>query len=91
MSNRNPPQKVIKSLWLRSGGRCAMCKTEIILQEKENNPSPIGELAHIKGLNPESARYDPNMSYEERNSYENIIILCPTYHTMIDKNPDKYL
>jgi len=90
MSNRNIPQQVIKSLWSRSGGRCAMCKTEIILQEKENNPSPIGEMAHIKGVNPESARYDPNMSNEERNSYENLIILCPTCHTKIDKNPDKY-
>ena len=90
MSNRNIPQHVIKSLWSRSGGRCAICKTEIILQEKENNPSPIGEMAHIKGLNPESTRYDPNMSDEERNSYENLIILCPTCHTKIDKNPDKF-
>lgn len=90
MSNRNIPQQVIKSLWSRSGGRCAMCKTEIILQEKENNPSPIGEMAHIKGLNSESARYDPNMSDEERNSYENLIILCPTCHTKIDKYPSEY-
>lgn len=90
MGNRNIPPHIIKSLWSRSGGRCAICKRSIILQEKENNPSPIGEMAHIKGLNPESARYDPNMSDEERNSYENLIILCPTCHTKIDKNPDKF-
>ena len=89
MSNRYIPRPVINTLWAKSGGRCAICRTEIILQEK-NNPTPIGEVAHIKGINPGSARYNPNMSDEERNSYENLIILCPTCHSKIDKNFSEY-
>lgn len=90
MGNRNIPQYVIKTLWAKSGGRCALCKREVILSEEENNPSPIGEMAHIKGLNPGAPRYDPNMSDEERNSYGNLILLCPTCHTKIDKKPNSY-
>ncbi|RKX47903.1 MAG: HNH endonuclease, partial [Thermotoga sp.] len=54
------------------------------------DPSPIAEMAHIAGLNPDSARYNPDMTDEERNSIENLILLCPTCHTTIDRDPQKY-
>ncbi len=88
MGNRAIPPKIIKVIWAKSGGRCAICKTEIIMKGKENNPYPIGEVAHIEGLNPNSPRYNPYM--KDRNSYDNLILLCPTCHTKIDRNPDYY-
>jgi len=90
MGNRNISLKIIKVLWAKSGGRCAICKQEIIMNQKNDDPVPIGEIAHIEGLNPDSPRYNPNMTNKERNSYVNLIILCPTCHTKIDKDPNYY-
>jgi len=54
-------------------------------QAAEFAPHTLGEMAHIKGNNPGSNRYDAMQSDDERNSYENLILLCPTHHTLIDK------
>ncbi len=90
MSNRNISQGTIKVLWGKSWGRCSKCKNSIIIERDGLNPSPIAEMAHIAGLNPDSARYDPNMTDDERNSVENIILLCPTCHKIVDKDKEKY-
>ena len=50
----------------------------------------MGEVAHIAGLRPGSPRYDPNMTDDQRNHYDNLIYLCPTHHTLIDKQAQNY-
>jgi hypothetical protein len=79
-----------KKLWARSGNLCSFpeCNTELA-QEKQAN-RVIGEEAHIKGEKPSAARYDPKQSKEEKASYENRILLCPTHHTMIDADPETW-
>lgn len=80
-------------LCTKSGNRCALpdCRA-ILVQDAKNvdGASLIAEAAHIKGENPGSARYDASMTDEERNSYENRILLCPSCHTKIDKQPSVY-
>lgn len=44
----------------------------------------LGQVAHIKGNRPGSARYDPNQTEEERQSYANAIVLCGTHHLIVD-------
>lgn len=43
------------------------------------------EEAHIRGEKPTAARYDANMTDEERDSVRNLIYLCTDHHTIIDK------
>ena len=50
----------------------------------------LGEVAHIEGEKAKSARYNIAQSKEERNSFQNLIALCPNHHTLIDKAPHKY-
>lgn len=56
----------------------------------------IGEQAHNKGEHPgtekskPSARFDEQQDPKERNSYTNLILLCPTCHTIVDKDEAKY-
>jgi hypothetical protein len=50
----------------------------------------IGEICHIKGEKPMSSRYNQNMTDNERESSDNLLVLCPTHHTIIDKNSSKY-
>lgn len=80
-------QKDIKLLWGRSGNRCAICKTELTQDSKAITSSfTLGEQAHIIGEKKDAARGISNLSLKERNSYHNLILLCPTHHTEIDNN-----
>jgi len=85
-----PPGKEIKILWGRSHHLCALCKCEVIAEKQDGIPYPVGVNAHIEGENPNSARYNPDLYYPEKNSYENLILLCPTCHTKVDNDPQQY-
>ena len=80
-------QKDIKLLWGRSASRCTICKTELT-QDKAAVTSAytLGEQAHIVGEKTDAARGISSLTLEDRNSYHNLILLCPTHHTEIDKN-----
>lgn len=87
--------KSIKLLWSNTAGRCSFsqCNERLSVEEAaEFAPYTLGEMAHIKGNKPGSNRYDDNQSVTERDSYENLILLCPTHHTLIDKaeNEERY-
>jgi hypothetical protein len=83
-------QQDIKLLWGRSGNRCAICTTELSQDSKNATvASPLGEQAHIVGEKPDVPRGTSILTEQERNSYHNIVLLCPNHHTEIDKNiPD---
>jgi len=80
-------QKDIKLLWGRSGNRCAICKTELTQDASAVTSSfTLGEQAHIVGDKAGSARSTSPLTAEQRDSYHNLILLCPTHHTEIDSN-----
>lgn len=82
-----------KILCTKSGNRCALpdCRKELVIDSNSNDPAAlIAEMAHIKGEKPGSARYDASMTDPERNSFENLLLLCPSCHKKIDKQPNSY-
>jgi hypothetical protein len=81
-------QKDIKLLWGRSANRCAICKKELSQDSQLAGGSfPIGEQSHIVGEKQGAPRGESILSEQERNSYANLILLCPNDHALIDKNP----
>jgi hypothetical protein len=80
-------EKDIKILWGRSGNRCAICKLELT---PEGEASTIGEMAHIIAYSNNGARGDSELPASERDNYSNLILVCPTHHVQIDKNPDEW-
>ncbi|TLM73134.1 hypothetical protein [Pseudarthrobacter sp. NamB4] len=42
------------------------------------------QIAHIKGANEGSARYDPTMTDAERAAFSNLMLMCTTHHKLID-------
>ncbi|WP_111858100.1 HNH endonuclease [Acinetobacter sp. CFCC 10889] len=82
----NITDKNLKILWGASGNLCAFpeCNIEITALS-ENEGYTLGEMAHIKGDKKGSCRYDPDQTDLERNSHKNLVLLCPTHHTIIDK------
>jgi len=75
-------------LAFRSGNRCAFpgCNRTLVVDSKiSGNLATTGESAHIAGEREGAARYDPNMTDEERNHYNNLIYMCGDHHTEIDE------
>lgn len=94
------PDKQKKLLLQRSGDRCAIASCRRLLSADATDldgAAILGEMAHIagekpgaKGKNNASARYNPAMSDQERNSYENLIYLCREHHRLIDEQENTY-
>jgi len=83
--------KDIKKLWGLSAGRCSYpgCGEVCIKFIDQSNPTVVGEMAHIIAKNPGGARFEP--AGGDCNTYENLILLCPNHHTLVDKGPvDKF-
>lgn len=72
----------IKKLYGRSAGRCNFC--ERILVEEDVH---IGEMAHIIA---ESSKGPRGKDLPPDNTYNNLILVCPTHHQTIDKAPLLY-
>lgn len=80
------PEKDIKKLWGLAAGRCSRpgCEAECIRFLDGGNPTVIGEMAHVIAKRPDGPRGRPEGGED---TYENLILLCPTHHTEIDKSP----
>lgn len=81
-------EKTIKLLWSNAAGRCSFsdCNERLtVTQAAYSAPHTLGEMAHIKGKKHGSNRYDETQTDDQRDSYENLILLCPNHHTRIDK------
>jgi hypothetical protein len=85
----SPSTKTIKKLCALSGNTCAFPKCTTLLVDEESN-SFVGEVCHIEGKRPYSARYDLNQKDEERDAFENLILMCPTHHKIIDDDSESY-
>ena len=86
-------EKDIKLLWGGAAKRCSFpdCRMKLSQDKKTATVSfPIGEQAHIVGKEKGSARSKSILSEDQRDSYHNLILLCPNHHTVIDKNPEDY-
>lgn len=59
-------------------------------QEDPNRALNLGVAAHLAGAAPGSARYDANMTSEQRSAIENGIWLCQNCAKLIDNNPAAY-
>jgi hypothetical protein len=79
--------KDIKILWGRSGNRCAICKIELT---PDRALTTLGEMAHIVAHSLDGPRGKEQLAPDQRDEYPNLILLCPTHHTEIDKNPQKW-
>ena len=78
--------KDIKKLWGLAAGRCSHpgCGT-LCIDFVADEPIIIGEMAHVIARRPAGRRGIPGGGEE---SYDNLILLCPTHHTMIDKSTE---
>lgn len=82
------PVPTIKTLFAHSNNECAMDECNLKLTDP-SWPSVRARIAHIRAQRPTGARYDA--SYPDVHAYENLILLCPNHHNLVDDlEPDAW-
>ena len=76
-------------LWALSRNKCAICGRNLVQASRGINHT-VGEICHIVAKEDTGPRADPCMSQSDRDSFDNLIILCPTHHTLIDRDTFTY-
>jgi hypothetical protein len=77
--------KDIKLLWGKAAGRCSYpgCHDDLAPLLLQSGTTVLGEMAHIIGRKPGAARSSSAVGTDD--TYLNLLLLCPTHHTLIDK------
>ena len=81
-------EKTRKMLWAKSGNRCAICKIELITEQKTDSNLNIGEECHIISSKSKGPRHKPNLN--DYDSFDNLILLCRNHHKEIDTLIDSF-
>lgn len=84
-----PSDATIKRLFGVSGNQCAFpgCANPLV-----DGPSATvtGEICHIRAHRPGGPRFDPEQPAAERHAFENLLLMCPIHHKVIDSVPETY-
>ena len=82
------PTNVLRLLYAHSGNCCAFegCHSPIF----EDDGTLTGECCHIEAYSPNGPRYNEQQTNEERNRYDNLILMCARHHKIIDSHTDEY-
>lgn len=80
-----------KMLWGRAHNQCAFpgCIQALTLHiddatSGETQLIVVGEEAHIRAQSAGGPRYERDYPRDKVDSYENLVLMCPTHHTLID-------
>lgn len=84
------PEKVLLSLWSRAAGRCELCGKELDVAHAFDQLGNFGQVAHINAYSPGGPRYKADMTEDELNGIDNLMLLCHEHHKMIDDNAEDY-
>jgi hypothetical protein len=75
-------------LFAASAGYCQSpsCSHELFV-DLPGKSIHVAEMAHVFAANDKGPRGNPELSEPERGTFENLILLCSTCHTMIVPHP----
>lgn len=83
----------LKILFALSRNQCAYpgCPNFIIEGATDKSAAAvIGQIAHIYALSEDGPRGKAGLTQKELNSPDNLLLLCPTHHTVVDKQYETY-
>ncbi|WP_336369268.1 HNH endonuclease [Rahnella perminowiae] len=75
----------VKLLWGRAAAHCSRCRDDLTVKMMQSGHYNIGEMAHVIGRKLGAPRAVESSGPD---TYDNLILLCPTCHTHIDKSPE---
>lgn len=83
----SPSIATIKQLFALSQNGCAFptCSQPLIHEGKVT-----GRICHIKAASPGGPRYDPSQTPTDRHGFDNLVLMCPIHHDVIDADESSY-
>lgn len=66
------------------------CNCDLFPMFETGEITSVEELAHIIGKKADGPRGDRPLPLNQRDEYRNILVLCPTCHAIVDKNPKQF-
>ncbi len=87
------PEWTKLKLWVLSGGRCEFsgCNNYIWRDGLTLQEDNFAEMAHIIAQSSDGPRGNKKLSLQQAIDFENLIMLCPYHHKLVDKkNKNKY-
>lgn len=88
MAERKIPDSERLKLWVRSGGRCQICRRSLLEGQLAYRELTFGQAAHIVGqkASERSPRgLDEDLTDEQRDNADNLMLICDDEHSEIDK------
>ncbi|MEQ1935081.1 MAG: HNH endonuclease signature motif containing protein [Fimbriimonadaceae bacterium] len=81
-------EKTVKKLFALSGNRCAYpdCKIPLV----QPTGTITGEICHIRARSKRGPRPDLKLNPADLDAFDNLILLCATHHTLVDKEENTY-
>lgn len=79
-----------KSLWAKSGNRCAICRLELVQDEEGQENLIIGQECHIVSSKSDGPRGDQKLHCHDFDDFENLLLLCANDHKRVDTLIDIY-
>jgi hypothetical protein len=82
-----------KRLWGLSASRCAFpdCRQELVEQSSDGRGAVlVGQEAHIVARSQDGPRGISDLSESERDTYDNLILVCARHHIVIDNDVAAY-
>lgn len=78
----------VKLLWGRAAGTCSKpnCWADLTILLEDGRGFNIGEMAHVIARSPTGPRGVVAGGSDE---YDNLVLLCPTCHRLVDKAPEQ--
>ena len=91
-NTRNVPQKEQKHFVRKIWKIAALFRNAVrqSLRKLTMKVKPIAEMAHMIAYSDDGPRSDPALAPEDRNKASNLILICPTHHTLVDKFEHQY-
>lgn len=83
----------LRLLYQQSGGRCAFPACTKVLHvpsSAKDRAVALSEVAHIVGQSIDGPRGDYPMPLDERDRYENLVLLCEEHHHVVDAQPQTH-
>jgi hypothetical protein len=85
--------RTTKMLWGRAAARCSMpeCRRPLVIDSTETDDEAlIGEMCHMVAASEDGPRGRSTLTSEQRDLYDNLILLCRNHHGEIDAQPETF-
>lgn len=86
MTRPNAP--TIKRLFNQSGSHCNFVGCDQLIVDEAG--VIMVDICHVAAASEDGPRYDVSQTDAQRHDFENLILLCPNHHRLVDNNPDEY-